>query len=186
MAEARGMPAERRGQALRHCVSPDVKPIALLATAAVLALAGCGSDYGDPSNSSGSSSASISTAKAGGHTVLVDGDGMTIYSLSAEKEKGRFVCTDKKCLAAWTPVPGQAEGVDGLSTVARPDGSHQAAYKGHPLYTFSGDKAKGDINGQGVKDVGTWRAVTVSGKPASGGSGGGGSGGGGGGGYGGY
>jgi predicted lipoprotein with Yx(FWY)xxD motif len=159
-----------------------VKLIALLATAAVLALAGCGSDYGDSSNSSGSSSTSISTAKVGGHTVLVDGDGRTIYSLSAEKEKGRFVCTDSKCLSVWTPVPGQAEGVDGLSTVARPDRSHQAAYKGHPLYTFSGDKAKGDINGEGVKDVGTWHAVTVSGKPASEG----GSSGGGGGGYGGY
>jgi predicted lipoprotein with Yx(FWY)xxD motif len=159
---------------------------AIAVIAAALLLAACGSDYGDGGGGSSGSSGSpeISTANAGGHTVLVDGDGMTIYSLSAEKEKGRFVCTDAKCLSAWTPVPGQSEGVDGLSTVARPDGSHQAAYKGHPLYTFSGDKAKGDVNGEGVKDVGTWHAVTVSGKPAP--SGGGGSGGGGGGGYGGY
>jgi predicted lipoprotein with Yx(FWY)xxD motif len=154
-----------------------MKRIALLALA-LLALAGCGSDDSDDGSSGSESGApTISTAKVGDQTVLVDGDGMTLYALGAEKEKGRFVCIDAKCLAAWTPVPGQAEGVDGLTTVARTDGTHQAAYKGNPLYTFSGDRKKGDINGQGVQDVGPWRAVTVSGKsPSSGGSGGGGGG----------
>lgn len=157
----------------RRAYNPAMKLIAVLVLA-LLALAGCGSDDGGGDSSGPSGSPTISTAKAGGYTVLVDGNGMTIYSLSAEKEKGRFLCIDAKCLSAWRPVPGQAEGVDGLTTVARPDGRQQAAYKGHPLYTFSGDKAKGDINGQGVKDVGTWRAVTVSGEaPSSGGGGGG-------------
>ena len=150
-----------------------MKPIPAV-IAVSLALAGCGGDYGDDGSSgSESGTPTISTAKAGDQTILVDAKGMTIYSLSSEKEKGRFLCTDSKCLSVWRPVPGQAEGVDGLSTVARPDGSQQAAYKGHPLYTFSGDKAKGDLNGQGVRDVGTWRAVAVSGKPSSSGRGGG-------------
>jgi predicted lipoprotein with Yx(FWY)xxD motif len=159
-----------------------VKLIALLATAAVLALAGCGSDNGYGGGSS-SSSTSISTAKNDklGETVLVDGNGKTIYALSAEKG-GKFICTDSKCLSAWTPVSGNAEGdVGSLAMVNRPDGKQQATYKGQPLYTFSGDKGQDDANGEGVKDVGVWHAVTVSGKPASsGGSGGGG------GGYGGY
>ena len=148
--------------------------------AASLVLAACGSDYGDGGGSSSSSGGKIATAEAGGQTVLVDGEGMTLYALSAEKN-GKFVCTDSKCLSAWKPVEGKPEGdVDSLSTVKRPDGKEQVAYKGEPLYTFGGDKQKGDTNGEGVKDVATWHAVTVSGKPASGG------GGGGGGGYGGY
>jgi predicted lipoprotein with Yx(FWY)xxD motif len=145
-----------------------------------LALAGCGSDYGgDGSSDSESGAPKITTAKAGDQTVLVDANGMTLYALGAEKEKGRFLCIEAKCLSTWRPVPGQAEGVEGLTTVARPDRSHQAAYKGLPLYTFSGDKAKGDTNGEGVRDVGVWHAVAVAGKPAE-------SSGGGGGGYGGY
>jgi predicted lipoprotein with Yx(FWY)xxD motif len=69
-------------------------------------------------------------------------------------------------------VEGEAKGdVDSLTAVKRPDGKEQVAYKGQPLYTFSGDKAKGDAKGEGVKDVGVWHAVTASGKPASGGGG---------------
>jgi hypothetical protein len=54
------------------------------------------------------------------------------------------------------------------------------AYKGGPLYTFAQDKKPGDMKGNGFKDVGTWRVVTVSGTstpapaPSSGGYGGGG------------
>jgi len=31
-----------------------------------------------------------------------------------------------------------------------------------PLYTFAQDQKPGDAGGQGIKDVGTWTAVTVS------------------------
>jgi hypothetical protein len=51
--------------------------------------------------------------------------------------------------------------VGSLTTVKRPDGSGQLAYKGMPLYTFTGDQAPGEAKGQGIKDVGTWNAVTV-------------------------
>jgi hypothetical protein len=39
----------------------------------------------------------------------------------------------------------------------------QVTYKGTPLYTFAQDQSPGQANGQGIKDVGTWSAVTVSG-----------------------
>jgi len=157
-----------------------MKKIALLLVTA-LAVAGCGSDYGDGGSSSSSSSggSTISTAQNDklGQTVLVNGDGMTLYALSAEKG-GKFVCTDSKCLSAWHPVVGKPDGdVDSLATVKRPGGDDQVSYKGEPLYTFASDSKKGDANGEGIKDVGVWHAVTVSGKPASsGGSGGGGGG----------
>ena len=155
-----------------------MKRIAALLASALL-LAACGSDYGNDNGNSGSSGAGgqVSTADAGSQTVLVNSDGKTLYALSAEKN-GKFICTDSKCLATWKPVEGKPEGdVDSLSTVQRPDGAKQVAYKGQPLYTFSGDKAKGDTNGEGFKDVGVWHAVTVSGGKAPSDSGGGGGGG---------
>ena len=53
-------------------------------------------------------------------------------------------------------------GVGSLGTVKRPDGTEQVTYKGMPLYTFAQDQKPGDAGGQGIKDVGTWTAVTVA------------------------
>jgi hypothetical protein len=36
-----------------------------------------------------------------------------------------------------------------------------------PLYTFAQDQKPGDTLGQGIKDVGTWGAVTVSASSSS-------------------
>ena len=58
-------------------------------------------------------------------------------------------------------------GVKGLSLVTRPDHTRQVSYKGAPLYTFTGDKRAGDTKGNGFKDVGVWRPVTVSGTSAA-------------------
>ncbi len=46
----------------------------------------------------------------------------------------------------------------------------QVTYKGMPLYSFAEDTQPGDAKGQGIKDVGTWSAVTVSSQSASGSS----------------
>jgi predicted lipoprotein with Yx(FWY)xxD motif len=98
-----------------------------------------------------------------GKTILVNRRGMTLYSLSVERH-GKFICTSS-CLSAWTPLVVRKgtipTGVNGLSTVKRPDGKRQVAFKGAPLYTFNGDKKRGDVKGNGFKDVGTWRVVAV-------------------------
>ena len=122
----------------------------------------------------------VTTAKNAtlGKTVLVDLRGRTLYDLSVER-RGRFVCTGATCLAFWHPlvVPANATptGLGGLAVVARPDGKRQVTYRGAPLYTFSGDHARGDAKGEGIKDVGTWHAAVVGGSsaPASGSGGGG-------------
>jgi predicted lipoprotein with Yx(FWY)xxD motif len=99
-------------------------------------------------------------------TILVTLGGRTLYSLSAERN-GRFICTDATCLSLWKPLHvGRGmtpAGVKGLSLVTRPDHTRQVAYRGGPLYTFTGDKAAGQASGNGFKDVGTWRVITVSG-----------------------
>jgi predicted lipoprotein with Yx(FWY)xxD motif len=91
---------------------------------------------------------------------------MTLYSLSGE-QNGKFICTSAACVQVWHPLAVSAGGtatgpVGHLSTVKRPGGGLQVAYKGLPLYTFAQDRAPGDANGEGIKDVGTWNAVATS------------------------
>jgi predicted lipoprotein with Yx(FWY)xxD motif len=115
----------------------------------------------------------VATAKNAklGATILVDRRGMSLYDLSVERN-GRFVCTTKFCLSLWHPltVPRGTTptGVRLLSTVRRPDGRHQVTYRGAPLYTFTQDRKRGDINGNGFKDVGVWHPAALSGSVASG------------------
>ena len=104
------------------------------------------------------------------HTkVLVNRKGLTLYSLSVE-QRGRFICTGS-CLSLWTPlvVPKGTTptGALHLGTVRRPDGRAQVSYRGRPVYTFTQDRKPGDVKGNGFKDVGTWRAATLSGTAAT-------------------
>jgi predicted lipoprotein with Yx(FWY)xxD motif len=150
--------------------------------AASVLLSACGSSSSSKSASSTSetqqpaaaqtststSSALVKTAsnsKLGG-TVLVDSQGMTLYHLSGE-QNGKFICTSTACLQVWHPLTAPAGAtpsgsVASLSTVKRSDGTVQVTYKGTPLYTFAQDKEAGEANGQGIKDVGTWTAVTAT------------------------
>jgi predicted lipoprotein with Yx(FWY)xxD motif len=100
-------------------------------------------------------------------TILTNTRGRTLYSLSAET-KGRFICTGA-CAATWrplvVPVGVKPTGPVKLGTIERPDGKTQVTFKGRPLYSFSGDSKAGDVNGEGIKDVGTWHAA-VTGKAA--------------------
>ena len=100
-----------------------------------------------------------------GKKVLVNLQGRTLYSLSAERN-GRFICTTSMCLSLWKPLVvakgAVPTGVARLTVVKRPDGRRQVAYRGGPLYTFSLDKRRGDVKGNGFKDVGVWRPATVS------------------------
>ncbi len=89
--------------------------------------------------------------------------GRTLYSLSVETH-GKFICTMASgCTAIWHPltIPAGAspKGPVQLGTVQRPEGTLQVTYRGRPLYTFGGDKKKGQRGGEGIKDVGRWHAV---------------------------
>ena len=112
----------------------------------------------------------VKTRMVSGKTLLVNRRGLTLYRLSVER-KGHFICTPSACLALWHPLVVKhgttPTGAKSLSTVKRPDGRSQVAYKDGPLYTFAQDSKPGDMKGNGFKDVGTWRVVTVSGKAAA-------------------
>ena len=151
-----------------------------LATVALIAAA-CGSTStaspgGSASSSpsaaaspvSGSSSA-LKTATIGGATVLTNAKGFTLYSFAPDTAT-KSNCNGS-CATYWPPVKGPATagaGVTGtLGTITRSDGSTQATYNGHPLYTYVSDTAPGQAKGNGLNaSGGVWHEVTASGAAA--------------------
>lgn len=161
---------------------------------AALVLAACSHSSTPTSSTGASKSAStmvgVTTIGSLGQ-VLDNSKGFTLYHLTTESG-GKIQCTGS-CVSVWPPmlvsgaVPSAPVGISGtFGSIKRPDGTTQLTFDGMPLYTYSGDSAAGQANGQGVQGV--WFAVTPSGSNPSGGSspGSSGGGGGGGGGYGGY
>jgi len=151
------------------------------ALAVSLTLAACGSSSsksgsstqaatpaGTTSSSEGAAVVKSASNSTLGATVLVNAQGMTLYSLSGE-HNGKFICTSSACLQVWHPLSASSStpsaSVGSLATVKRSDGTLQVTYKGMPLYTFAQDQSPGEAKGQGIKDVGTWTAVTVSSSP---------------------
>jgi predicted lipoprotein with Yx(FWY)xxD motif len=152
-----------------------------LPLAASLTLAACGSSSSSSGSSSQAAAPANSTSSSSGEgaavvkrasnatlgtTVLANARGMTLYSLSGE-QNGKWICTSTACTGVWHPVTAPSNGtpsgsVGSLGTVKRPDGTIQVTYKSMPLYTFASDTSPGDAKGQGIKDVGTWTAVTAS------------------------
>lgn len=138
--------------------SPRRLSAAILVVVAAIALAGL---FGSIAQAQ-TSKRVVKEAHALGHTVLTNNQGLTLYSLSAEKH-GRFICTGS-CLSTWIPLlvrPGvKPTGPVTLGTIKRPNGKRQVTFKGKPLYAFDGDSRKGEANGEGFKDVGTWHAAS--------------------------
>ena len=144
--------------------------------AAAVTIAACGSS-GSPSSTPSSSatsgpaasSSALKTTTIGGATVLTSAKGFTLYSFAPDTPT-TSKCNGS-CATFWPPVKGPATagaGVTGkLTTVTRSDGSVQAAYNGHPLYTYTGDKSPGQATGNGLNvSGGVWHEVTVSGAAA--------------------
>ncbi len=114
--------------------------------------------------SSGGSSVLKSTT-IGGVTVLTNAKGLTLYWFAPDTPT-KSVC-DSSCAGYWPPVKGPATlapGVGGtLTTITRSDGTKQAAYDGHPLYTFIQDSKPGQNTGNNiVLNGGKWFEVKVS------------------------
>ena len=140
--------------------------------------AGSGAPSSGSAQASGSagSGAALKTANINGVTVVTNAKGFTLYSFAPDTATTSR-CTGT-CAQIWPPVNGPAaagQGVTGkLSTISRSDGSKQATYGGHPLYTYTADTAPGEAKGNGVNvDGGVWHEVTASGAAAPAGSSGG-------------
>ena len=105
-------------------------------------------------------------------TILTNKSGRTLYYFLPERG-GRIVCASSACTAFWPPSltsntnPTAGTGVTGqLSVIMRAGGADQITYSTWPLYTFAGDKAAGQTNGQGVVGFGgKWLAATPGLRP---------------------
>jgi predicted lipoprotein with Yx(FWY)xxD motif len=160
--------------------------LALSAIAAAGVMLGACSSSGPSSggaSGSGTSPAAtaargLKTAKIGGVTVLTNAKGFTLYSFGPDTPS-RSNCNGA-CAQNWPPVkgPATASGVKGtFGTIRRSDGSSQATFDGHPLYTFVGDKSPGQNNGNGLNAAGgLWHEITTSGSAPAASDGGGGNG----------
>jgi predicted lipoprotein with Yx(FWY)xxD motif len=148
-----------------------------LPLAAALLAAACGSSSSStstPPAGGGSASASgsatvIKTTTGPAGTFLTNGSGQTVY-LWVKDGTNSSACTGA-CASAWPPVTasgtvtasGSAKSSD-LGTITRSDGTKQVTYDGHPLYTFVGDSAAGQTNGQGSDNFGAkWYLVSPAG-----------------------
>jgi predicted lipoprotein with Yx(FWY)xxD motif len=142
-------------------------------------VAGCSSSAGNAQSNQAGEGATVAVRDVSGGQVLVNSSGRTLYTSDQEKAGGKILCSSRDCLAIWTPFtvakgqqPTAPSGISStLSTVSRPDGSIQVAFKGGPLYTFSFDHAAGDVHGDDVKDSfsGTnfsWHSATTGGAVA--------------------
>jgi len=132
-----------------------------------------------PSGASSSASATISaTSVPGVGTVLVNGQGQTLYMLTSEKG-GKITCTQANgCTQAWpetlltngatTAKAGSGVQSSLLGTVKDASGNLEVTYNHWPLYTFSGDSGSGVAKGQGLTSFGgTWYVLNGSGNPVT-------------------
>jgi predicted lipoprotein with Yx(FWY)xxD motif len=148
-----------------------------VAVATVSLAAACGSSGGGtpsadskPPMASSTAGAVVSTESSKIGTILVNDTGRTIYVFA--NDTGTKSTCNGACAANWPPVPASSPpatvtGVSAqLGSTTRDDGSQQLTVAGHPVYTFAGDTAKGQTNGQGIQlSGGLWTAVTPAGKP---------------------
>lgn len=158
--------------------------------AAVLTLAACGgstksnsgSGSGGTSSSPPSSSASsatggtaatsasnaVKTMKISGAMVLTNAKGLTLYWFAPDTST-KSNCNGS-CAQYWPPVKGPvaSSGLKGtFGTIKRADGSLQATYDAHPLYTYISDTAPGQAKGNNLNaSGGLWHEVTESGASA--------------------
>ena len=156
----------------------NLKPAAVSLGAVAVIAAAFGS--ASPATSAAVSSASVAARssatsvastmvlrarKIGNVTLVTNAKGLTVYSFAPDTSS-KSNCNGS-CVHFWPPVKGPVKagpGVTGkLGTIKRSDGSTQATYNGHPLYTYVGDAKPGQATGNNLNlSGGVWHEVPVT------------------------
>ncbi|WP_052848181.1 hypothetical protein [Streptomyces avicenniae] len=110
----------------------------------------------------------LATADTALGTIVVDGEGRTLYQFDTDTQGGDASTCEGQCADNWPAVPAEGtpelDGVTGeVGTITGIDGEPQLTLDGWPLYYFAGDEAAGDTNGQAVGGV--WWVLTPAGEP---------------------
>jgi predicted lipoprotein with Yx(FWY)xxD motif len=156
--------------ALMFTALPDLtaaltrRAVSAIALVSIVALALLGADVavGPGGSAQPTVGQVLGTDKAGGVSVVTNAKGLTLYWFAPDTATASH-CTGS-CAAYWPPVfgkPTAGSGVTGtLGTITRPDGTTQATYDGHPLYTYIGDAGPGQASGNNIDlNGGKWYEV---------------------------
>ena len=142
------------------CASSSSSPAAAGNTPAAAA------SSSSPAAAASAGGTSLTARTIGSQQVVTNSAGLTVYWFALDTSTASK-CTGS-CATYWPPAKGPATtmaGVTGtLGTITRPDGTTQATYDGHPLYTYAADTAPGQAKGNGQNlSGGLWYEMTVSG-----------------------
>jgi predicted lipoprotein with Yx(FWY)xxD motif len=136
-------------------------------------LAGCSSPAAQAPTAPGAkapvaAAAGAKTASIALGKVIVDGSGHTAYFFDHDSaNSGKSACTGG-CSATWPAITSSSKsptisGVTGtVGTIPDGAGKFQITVDGMPLYTYSGDSASGNSNGQGIGGI--WWVAGADGK----------------------
>ncbi len=143
---------------------PAQVAIAALTVAALVLLAIALAGAGPAGSAAAGSGAGLKTTVIGGTTVLTNAKGFTLYSFAPDTSAASK-CYGS-CAAYWPPVLGTtaSPGLPGhVGMITRTGGTRQLTYNGHPLYTYIGDSAPGQAQGNNLNlNGGLWHEVPVS------------------------
>lgn len=142
--------------------------IAMAAISLAILTACGGSDAGDSSGDVPAAGSDLGASSSSLGSIVVDGTGMTVYVFDQDTAGSGTSACSGECAKQWPAITSSADApkVDGVTgevgTITGTDGAKQVTLEGRPLYTYAGDGAVGDVEGQG-KD-GTWWVVSPAGK----------------------
>ena len=104
-----------------------------------------------------------SIVKGQSETILTNAERKTLYYFTADSAT-QSACSGS-CAQMWPPLlstgsggPTSSTSLTGKLSVQMDANGNQVEYNGHPLYTFSGDTAPGQTNGEGL--FGMWFVAT--------------------------
>jgi predicted lipoprotein with Yx(FWY)xxD motif len=102
--------------------------------------------------------------------ILVSSKGRTLYRYTIDRKGVDRCAGNATCNKFWPsllvkpgvkPTAGTGASAALLGTIKAPHGMRQVTYAGYPLYLFSGDKAAGQVKGQGFDKI--WYVVNAKG-----------------------
>jgi predicted lipoprotein with Yx(FWY)xxD motif len=131
---------------------------------------GNGYNYGSGSTPTPATSAAVTihtaTASINGSTktILTNAQGMTLYyftpdTASTSACQGGCASTWPPLLSTGSGIPTSTAKLSGTLSVKTTGNGNQVEYNGHLLYTYVGDTAAGQLNGQGIG--GKWFVATT-------------------------
>lgn len=139
--------------------------LGILMIVAVMLFAGCTSNQA-PNTTTTTPSAGILISQSPRGSIITDDSSMSLYTFDNDEALGSNC--NGQCAVTWPPLIVSGSGPSpvpenlkpDISILRRDDGTNQAAYKGMPLYYYSGDSKPGDMNGDGTG--GLWHIAMIN------------------------